>query len=130
MTVSFNEIYRLTRKLDKADQERLVDYLINPPPPLSADEILQILHQHSDQLRQHGVVRIGLFGSHARNEAGTASDIDILVELRQPSLTGFTRLKLYLEDILGYPVDLVTIDAIRQEFKPAILNEVIYAQGL
>lgn len=53
-----------------------------------------------------------------------------MVELQQPSLTGFMRLKLYLEDILDRPVDLVTTDTIREEFKPAILNEVIYAQGV
>lgn len=67
MTVSLTEIYRLARQLDREDRERLVDYLTDPPAPLLAHEILQTLSQHGESLRQHGVVRIGLFGSYARN---------------------------------------------------------------
>lgn len=105
-------------------------YLNNPPPPPSAQDVLQTLEKHAAELQRRGVVRIGVLGSIVRAEAAPGSDVDILVELEQPSLTGFVGLKLYLEEILERPVDLVTADALREELRPRVLDEVIYAQGV
>ena len=73
------------------------------------------------------VKRIGVFGSHARGEAGKASDVDILVELHEPLGWRFVDLKEYLEEALGTSVDLVTINALKPELSDAILKEVVYA---
>ena len=94
-----------------------------------ASDILALIEKHTATLRQRGVTRIGLFGSTVRNEAMPSSDIDILVELESPSLTEYMGLKFYLEEILDYPVDLVLTDNLREELRPAILNEVVYAQS-
>jgi predicted nucleotidyltransferase len=68
-----------------------------------------------------------VFGSLARGEATPASDIDLLVEFDRPvGLFEFIRLKLYLEDLTGRGVDLVTPDAIRPAMRAGILNEAVH----
>jgi len=57
------------------------------------------------------VVKAWLFGSYARNEQTSDSDIDILVrfdEKRKVSLLGHIRIMYELQDLLGIQVDLVT----------------------
>lgn len=67
---------------------------------------------------------MAIFGSLARNEATDDSDIDILVDFdSKKGLFGFADLKLYLEEILGCRVDLVTKRALHPALKMRILNE-------
>ncbi len=95
---------------------------------MQATEVLQLLRKHADKLSEHHVAKTALFGSVARNEATSKSDIDILIEFRQPvGLFEFVRLKRLLESILGRPVDLVTPDALRESMREQILAEALYA---
>ena len=60
--------------------------------------------------------RIGIFGSVARNEDTSESDIDILISFGDvPSLFEFVRMENDLTDILGRKVDLVSEGALRNE---------------
>lgn len=131
MSTNFEDVYRMALKLPPDEQRQLIQYLTNPPPPLTAAEIISRLESHADELRGMGVEKIGVFGSHARGEADPASDIDLLVKLRELSFfNGYMRVKLYLEDLLGHPVDLALEDSLREELRPHILGEVIYAEGI
>jgi len=86
----------------------------------------QFKHHQAD-LRQRGVKSLAIFGSLARGEATPTSDIDVLVEFDRPvGLFEFIRLKLYLEDLTGRRVDLVTPDAIRPTMRADILNEAVH----
>ena len=91
------------------------------------DGILQILKQHKEELyKKYGVEEIGLFGSFARGEETDKSDIDILVEFKNPvSLLLVSSIEIYLSDLLGIRVDLVRKRNIRKELKDNILNEVV-----
>jgi predicted nucleotidyltransferase len=73
------------------------------------------------------VTRIGVFGSFARGEAGPESDVDILVELTDPTFDHYMDLKFRLEDVLKRPVDLVMADTVKPRLKPIIDQEVVYA---
>ena len=73
------------------------------------------------------VTRIGVFGSFARGEAGPESDVDILVELTDPTFDHYMDLKFRLEDVLKRPVDLVMADTVKPRLKPIIDREVVYA---
>lgn len=77
--------------------------------------------------RQFDVRRLDVFGSIARNEAGSASDVDLLVEFRDPSRSPARRffgLLHCLEDALGCEVDLLTIDGLRNPyFRNRVLKE-------
>ena len=65
--------------------------------------------------REFKVKRLDLFGSRARCEGVTASDIDLLVEFEEPDLhpaKRFFGLLHHLEDALGCEVDLLTINTV------------------
>ena len=55
-----------------------------------------------------GVRSMRLFGSVARNEQTDSSDVDICVEM-EPSLLRRSGLKLYLEELLKMPVDVLRL---------------------
>jgi predicted nucleotidyltransferase len=76
---------------------------------------------------QYGVEHLSLFGSVARNEASSKSDIDLLVEFSSsPTFDRYMDLKFYLEDLLHTHVDLVTKDSIRRELRKLIEKEIIH----
>lgn len=63
-----------------------------------------------------------MFGSIARDEATSTSDVDLLVEFDQPvGWFEFVRLKLRLEELLARRVDLVTSDALHPSLRSNIL---------
>lgn len=83
------------------------------------DEILRLA-------AAHGASNVRLFGSAARGEAGPASDIDLLVDLEPGrTLLDHTALLLALEDLLGYPVDVVTERGLRRRIRDQVLQEAI-----
>ncbi|MDP2647249.1 MAG: nucleotidyltransferase family protein [Desulfobacterales bacterium] len=73
------------------------------------------------------VQRIGVFGSFARGNAGSKSDVDILVELKEPTFDHYMDLKFYLEEKLDRSVDLVLHDAVKPRLRSIIEHEVVYA---
>ncbi len=74
--------------------------------------------------------RIGLFGSFVHGQANSDSDIDIVVDLAEPSFDHYMDLKFFLEDLFGRSVDLVLADTVKPRLKPVIKREVMYAEGL
>jgi predicted nucleotidyltransferase len=90
-------------------------------------KVLGLLAERRQEIAaRFGVKRVALFGSAARDELGTNSDVDVLVEFE--GLTTFAAcmdLKFYLEDLLGRPVDLVTDKALRKELRPYVEKEMI-----
>jgi hypothetical protein len=95
---------------------------------MTRDQIIRILTQHRTALQRLGVRSLALFGSAARGEATTASDIDLLVEFSEPvGLFKFLDVKAYLEHILAGPIDLVTPDALKRQLRDAILAEAVNA---
>jgi len=97
-----------------------------------SETILQALRQHRHRLRELGVVRIRLFGSHAEGCQTAESDIDILVELApgQKTFDNYMDVEFLLENALEDTVDLVIADAIRPELAPYIREGVRYAAGV
>lgn len=92
------------------------------------DQIIEVLSRHAKELRELGVISIGIFGSVARGEEHQDSDVDILVELQRPAgyLT-LARIQLRLEELIGRKVDLVPRKALRPELRDRILAETILA---
>lgn len=75
---------------------------------IDRDWALRILGTHKDNLiHDYGLLKLGVFGSVARNEAGEGSDIDIVVETEVPDLLRMVNLKEDLEELLHLRVDLV-----------------------
>ncbi len=95
-----------------------------------AKEILDTLSEHRDAIRAYGVRRLGLFGSHARDAAGSASDLDFVVDFEIKSFDGYMDLKFFLEELFSSKVDLVLESTIKPRLREVILGESLYAPGL
>ena len=95
---------------------------------MTKNEILNKLRELKPVLaKEYSVKEIGLFGSFAEDSATKTSEIDLLVELYQPNGWRFFSLEIYLENIFGRKIDLVTKNALRERLKENILNQVNYA---
>lgn len=97
---------------------------------LNKDNVFQLLRDHSDEVREFGVSRLGLFGSMVRDEAKNDSDIDILVEFKegQKNYRNFIYLVYFLEELLQRDVDLVTRKAIADWMLPHIDKQIEYVE--
>ncbi len=72
-------------------------------------------------LKKNGVIKAGIFGSYARGEATTKSDIDILIKFKgQKSLLDHVRLQRELKSCLGKNVDLITYKSVNPLLKEYI----------
>ena len=91
--------------------------------PYSIEQLRDII---TPIARQHGVKRVYLFGSYARGDAHTDSDVDLKVDkgnLR--SLFQLAGFRLDVEDALNLPVDLVTSDASDRRFLENIEKDAV-----
>ena len=69
---------------------------------------------------------MALFGSFAKEEEKPASDIDILVNFKNPiSLFDHAGIELELEERIGKKVDLVTEHGLSKFIRPFIINELV-----
>ena len=94
---------------------------------MKRDDIVRRLKAKRQRLAAEFKVKsLALFGSVARGDMRSDSDVDVLVEFKGP--TTFDRymdLKFFLEELLGHPVDLVTRKGVRPELAPYIERELL-----
>lgn len=91
------------------------------------EELKKIINEHKKELEEkYKVKSIAIFGSYVKNEQNTESDIDILVEFKEPVGLLFIHLADYLEEILGVKVDLLTPEAIKPNRKKYIMEKLVY----
>jgi predicted nucleotidyltransferase len=83
--------------------------------------------------RAFKVKRLDLFGSLARGEGTTASDVDLLVEFEEPDVhpsKRFFGLLHHLEDALRCEVDLLTVRSLSNPyFRRRVLTERVNIYG-
>ena len=97
---------------------------------MEREKILRKLSENRNLLKAYGIRDIRLFGSAARGEERTGSDVDLLVEFETSAHIGmfeFSRLRRELSHLLGCEVDLATPDALHKAMKKDILKEAIRA---
>ncbi len=96
---------------------------------LSHKDILRLLKAEKAFLRnEFGVITIGLFGSYAKGNQQVDSDIDLLVELKEPRFEWIAGLQMYLEKRFDKKIELVRkSDNVNRLFTQRIENEVLYA---
>jgi predicted nucleotidyltransferase len=94
---------------------------------MKRDAVIRILKEKNAELRtQYGVKSLSLFGSVARDEATSGSDVDMIVEFSRPvGYFGLFKLQDHLEKLLGCPVDLGTSDSLKPRLRPHVLRELI-----
>ena len=87
-----------------------------------SQQIIRLLSKHNPR-------KIGIFGSFARNQQSTSSDIDILVDFKeQKSILELIEIEMELEDALKRKVDLITETSVHPYLKDYIQKDlqVIY----
>ncbi|AEP12689.1 putative nucleotidyltransferase [Chloracidobacterium thermophilum B] len=77
--------------------------------------------------RRYRAEIVGIFGSYVRGEQRETSDLDVLVRFT-PGATLFDLVGLadFLEERLGIRVDIVPVDALREEIRDRVLQEAVY----
>jgi len=92
------------------------------------ETILQELRRIKPDFEQrYGVTKIGIFGSLARNEIREDSDVDVVLEMREPDLFYMVHIKETLEERLKMPVDVIRYRTMmNSRLKARIDREAVY----
>ena len=95
---------------------------------MKRETAMALLKEQKEVLHSRfGVTRLGLFGSVARDEATSSSDVDVVMEMEHPNLFVAVNIKEELEEALGVRVDLVRYRERMNPFlKKRIDKEAIY----
>lgn len=91
---------------------------------LTDKEIFGLLKKNENILKKHKVKRIGLFGSHVRGSQKPHSDVDFLVEFKEPTFDNFMGLIFDLEGLFGKKVELITNGSLSPYIQPLVEKEV------
>jgi predicted nucleotidyltransferase len=93
--------------------------------PLTRQQAVERLIAAEPEIRALGVERLALFGSVARDEADSDSDVDVLVHFSSGAKTygRFLALSELLEALFGRAVELVTLESLSPFLGPRILQE-------
>jgi len=92
------------------------------------EQIIMKLGKDKQNLRKkYGVKKVGVFGSYVREEQKRKSDLDILIEFKEPvSLFEFLALERHLSELTDKKVDLVMKSALKPRIGRHITREVVY----
>ena len=97
---------------------------------IDSSTILAYLRLNKDRFQQeYKLVKIGLFGSLARNEGTRDSDIDIIVEFKTGTSNLYEKklnLKNEIQNQFNVPVDICREKYIKPLFKDQIIAEAKY----
>jgi len=75
---------------------------------------------------KYGIRRVRVFGSVAREQAGTSSDVDLLVDFEQGrSLLDQVGFQQDVGDLLGCQVDVVAEGGISPYLEPRIMEDAV-----
>lgn len=93
----------------------------------SLQEIKSTLSNHKDHLfADYPIKSLAIFGSYARNEQNNKSDLDLIVEFNGKIGIRFIDLADELEDLVGFRIDLVSKNGIKEKYYQSISSDLIY----
>jgi predicted nucleotidyltransferase len=97
---------------------------------MNREAVIDTLKRHREELNRHGVAHAALFGSVARGEEHSGSDIDIMIDLDPEahlSVFDYVDLKEYIASLFEGPVDVVNREGLKPYVRPAAMLDVVYA---
>jgi predicted nucleotidyltransferase len=91
---------------------------------------MELLNHYKQKIKligeENGISNIRIFGSVIRNEDGTDSDIDLLIEVDEDrTLFDVIRFKYSVEHLLGREVDVISDRAVHKSLKTEIIDKAI-----
>jgi len=91
-----------------------------------ADQLRRQRRRLLDAAEKHGVGHLRAFGSLARGEATTESDVDLLVDLKPGrTLLDLAAFRREAGEILGLSVDVATTDMLKERIRDEVLSEAL-----
>ncbi|MEX0693794.1 MAG: nucleotidyltransferase domain-containing protein [Rhodospirillales bacterium] len=124
-------IKRHARKTGKSASRlvtQFIDGLTTETPPPSLGVVIQRLRANRDDLTDKGLLNVAVFGSVARGEEAPGSDIDLMVKVAEDmSAFRLAGLQSDLREILGAPVEVVTLSEFNEGFDRSVQHEVVIA---
>lgn len=97
---------------------------------MTCEEAIGILRAHEPELRRRGVAHAAIFGSVARQEAGTGSDIDIMIEIApaaQIDLFEYVGITQFISGLFPVRVDVANRCRLKQLVRPAAERDAVFA---
>ncbi len=94
------------------------------------NDVIATLRSHAPELRNRGVRHAALFGSLARGQAKSSSDIDILIELDPAAsidLLDYIGITHYLADLFPVPVDVANRNCLKPHIRAVAERDAVYA---
>lgn len=90
------------------------------------DRLLALREAIHSAAQANGAHDVRLFGSVARGQDDSESDVDFVVKLELGrTLLDLARLEMRLEALIGRPVDVVTENSLEEPMRSAALRESI-----
>lgn len=95
---------------------------------MTRTDVLETLTYYRQRKQDdYKILKLGVFGSVARDQMTDKSDVDVVVELGYPDLLVLVGIKQDLEELLQRPVDIVRYRSIMNDFlKRRIEQEAVY----
>lgn len=95
---------------------------------MTRDTLFARLAELRPWLSEHGVTRLRVFGSYARDEAGDRSDVDLVADFSStPTLLEMIGLEQELSARLGLPVDLASTNGLKPRVRARVEAEAVDA---
>jgi predicted nucleotidyltransferase len=90
-------------------------------------DVIAAISAHREAIaRRFGVRSLSLFGSVARDQARPDSGVDLVVEFEgSTTFDGHMGLVVFLEDLLGRRVDVVTAKGLKPRLRPLIDHDLV-----
>ncbi len=95
---------------------------------MARENIVEQLRQLTPLLRASGATGLCLYGSRARGDSSTGSDLDVFVEYQAQkrfSLFDLMKIKHQIEDETGLIVDITTSDSLHPMLREKIESEAV-----
>ena len=97
---------------------------------MDKNRIIATLREHQDDLTRQGVLHAALFGSMARGDATSESDIDIMIDTDPEAghtVYDYVGIKDYISGLFDIKVDVVNRRGLKPRVRPSVLSEAIHA---
>jgi hypothetical protein len=97
---------------------------------MDREAVISKLREHEQELKAAGIAHLRLFGSVAREEASSASDVDLMADFDSSlrlTLVRVGSLQCRLAELLGADVDLSSAEWMKEPVRSRAMREAVIA---